>query len=167
LRIVPALAQVGVNASYAGLRPATEKKEYRIRMEQERHWLSLGGIRSTGLTAALGLASYAAELLTKRQWAQPPIDPPIWTPVPNLAEHLTRDWQRSGYGEIVCHCELVTRREIEAALTSPLPPGDFGGLRRRTRAAMGRCQAFYCGARLAELTQGRFAVPLAARLNDA
>jgi glycerol-3-phosphate dehydrogenase len=55
-----------------------------------------------------------------------------------LAEHLPRDWQTPGYGEIVCHCELVTRREIEAALASPVPPGDFGGLRRRTRAAMGR-----------------------------
>ena len=49
-----------------------------------------------------------------------------------------RDWQQPGYGEIVCHCEMVTRREIEAAFTSPLPPGDFGGLRRRTRAAKER-----------------------------
>jgi glycerol-3-phosphate dehydrogenase len=166
VRIVPALAQVGVNASYAGLRPATDKKEYRVRLERERHWLTLGGIRSTGLTAALGLASYAVQLLSTTRWEQPPIDQPIWTPVPNLAEHLPRDWQTPGYGEIVCHCELVTRREIEAALASPLPPGDFGGLRRRTRAAMGRCQAFYCGAQLAELTQGRFPVPLATALHD-
>jgi glycerol-3-phosphate dehydrogenase len=166
VRIVPALAHVGINASYAGLRPATDKKEYRIRIERERHWLSLGGIRSTGLTAALGLASHAAELLSAARWARPPTDAPIWTPVPNLAEHLPRDWEMPGYGEIVCHCELVTRREIEAALASPVPPGDFGGLRRRTRAAMGRCQAFYCGAQLAELTQGRFPVPLATPLND-
>jgi len=166
VRIVPALSHVGITASYAGLRPATDKKEYRIRMEPERRWLSLGGIRSTGLTAALGLASHAAELMSATRWAQPPVEPPIWTPVPNLAEHLPRDWQTPGYGEIVCHCELVTRREIEAALASPVPPGDFGGLRRRTRAAMGRCQSFYCGAQLAEVTEGRFAVPLATGLTD-
>jgi hypothetical protein len=39
------------------------------------------------------------------------------------------DWQADDHGEIVCHCEMVARREIEATLTRPLPPGDFGGLR--------------------------------------
>ncbi|MCT7341228.1 hypothetical protein N5K55_12665 [Pseudomonas aeruginosa] len=38
---------------------------------------------------------------------------------------------------------MVTRREILAALEGPLPAGDFGGLKRRTRACMGRCQGFY------------------------
>ncbi len=81
--------------------------------------------------------------------------------MPNLAEHLPRDWQRPGHGGIVCHCELVTRREIEAALAGPLAARDFGGLKRRTRAGMGRCQGFYCAAELAALTAGRLAEPLA------
>jgi glycerol-3-phosphate dehydrogenase len=55
----------------------------------------------------------------------------------------------------------VTRREIEGALSGLVPAGDIGGLRRRTRAAMGRCQGFYCQARLAALTAGRLADPLA------
>ena len=80
---------------------------------------------------------------------------PIWTPVPNLAEHLPRPYQQPGYGEIVCHCELVTRGEIEAALQGPLPAGDLGGLKRRTRGMMGRCQGFYCSARVFELAQGK------------
>ena len=54
-----------------------------------------------------------------------------------------------------------SRREIEAALSGPLPAADFGGLRRRTRAAMGRCQGFHCLGRLATLTEGRLAQPLA------
>ncbi len=160
IELVPALADVGVNAVYAGLRTATEDKGYRLRHEPDRHWLTLGGIRSTGLTAALGLAAHAAELLDGTAWSGTPVAP-VWTPVPNLAEHMPRDWQIPGYGEIVCHCEMVTRREIEATFAAPLPPGDFGGLRRRTRAGMGRCQTFYCAARLAELTEGRLAVPLA------
>ncbi|MDX7951381.1 NAD(P)/FAD-dependent oxidoreductase [Lichenihabitans sp. Uapishka_5] len=159
VELIPALADVPINATYAGLRPASDKKEYRIRHEPDRGWLTLGGIRSTGLTAALGLAAHAADLLAAREPATPIADP-AWTTVPNIAEHRERDWQRSGYGEIVCHCELVTDREIVAAFGSRLPPGDFGGLRRRTRAAMGRCQGFYCGARLAELTRGRLAMPL-------
>jgi glycerol-3-phosphate dehydrogenase len=55
----------------------------------------------------------------------------------------------------------TTAGPVEAALTGPLPARDFGGLKRRTRAGMGRCQGFYCGAELAALTAGRFAAPLA------
>jgi len=54
-------------------------------------------------------------------------------------------------GEIICHCEWVTRGEIEAATQGPLPAGDFGGLKRRTRATMGRCQGFYCAAHVTAL----------------
>ncbi|MBT4068417.1 MAG: FAD/NAD(P)-binding oxidoreductase, partial [Candidatus Marinimicrobia bacterium] len=85
---------------------------------------------------------------------------PVVPSVPNLAEHLPRDWQTSGYGEIVCHCELVTEREICEALTSSIPAGNLDGLKRRTRVTMGRCQGFYCSARLAELTEGKFAESL-------
>ena len=77
--------------------------------------------------------------------------------MPNLAEHLPRRYAAPGYGEIVCHCELVTRAEIEAALSGPLPAGDLGGLKRRTRAMMGRCQGFYCSAQVAALADGRLA----------
>lgn len=154
--MLPALADVPVTATYAGLRPATERKEYRLRLEPDRHWLTIGGIRSTGLTAALGLAAHAARLLGLEVR-----EPRSWPQLPNLADDRLRDWQRPDHGGIVCHCELVTRREIEAALSGPLPARDLGGLKRRTRAAMGRCQGFYCGAELARLTEGRLAVPLA------
>ena len=59
------------------------------------------------------------------------------------------------YGQIVCHCERVTRGEIRDALASPVPPADLGGLRRRTRAGNGRCQGFYCGAAVSRLLGGR------------
>lgn len=159
--IVPALASVSVTAVYAGLRPASEKKHYRISARPDRRAITLGGIRSTGLSAALGLAQYALRLHEGfgTGFAPPPPVPEVT--VPNLTETCERDWQRADHGEIVCHCELVTRREIEAAFASPVPPGDFGGLRRRTRAGMGRCQGFYCNARLAAMTGDRLATPLA------
>ncbi len=160
-RIVPGLADMPVTAAYAGLRPASELKEYRIRHIPEKNWITLGAVRSTGLTAALGLARHAFALWNRHGGQHRPIANPICPRMPNLAEHRPRDWEKPGYGEIVCHCEMVTRREIEAALQSPLPPGDFGGLRRRTRAGMGRCQGFYCNAQLAVLTADRLAAPLA------
>ena len=159
--IVPGLAGMDVTAVYAGLRPATEEKSYRIAVREDRNWITVGGIRSTGLTASLGIARHVYKLYAKLGNEHQAVASPIKPRVPNLAEHLARDWQAPGYGEIVCHCEMVTLREIERALTGALPAGDFGGLRRRTRCGMGRCQGFYCNAQLATLTAGCFGSPLA------
>lgn len=159
--IVPALANIPVTAVYAGLRPATEKKAYRVSVRPERRAITLGGIRSTGLSAALGLAQHALKLHETFRTLPGGAAAPPSPCLPNLTETAERDWQRPGHGEIVCHCELVTKREIEAAFESAVPPGDFGGLRRRTRAGMGRCQGFYCNARLAAMTRGLLATPLA------
>jgi len=159
--VLPALRDIPITAVYAGLRPATEHKEYQIRFDRERQWITVGGIRSTGLTSALGLARHIYDLYTTGGARHTPIARPVWPHLPNLAECGPRDWERAGYGEIVCHCEMVTLREIQEALDGPLPARDFGGLKRRTRACMGRCQGFYCAGRLAALTEGRLEVPLA------
>jgi glycerol-3-phosphate dehydrogenase len=155
--ILPALAAEPVTAVYAGLRPATEHKDYRIRLHEGRAYVTVGGIRSTGLSAALGIARHVAGLVAGG-WAPPAA--PAWPRVPNLTEGAPRDWQASGHGGIVCHCELVTRREVEAALEGPLGARSLGGLKRRTRATLGRCQGFYCTAALAAMTQGRFERPM-------
>lgn len=158
--MVPALASVDVTAVYAGLRPATEEKAYRISVRDDRNWITVGGIRSTGLTASLGIARHVYGLYQDMGRQHTAIATPYTPRVPNLAEHRPRDWQTAGYGEIVCHCEMVTLREIEQALSGSVPAGDFGGLKRRTRCGMGRCQGFYCNAQLALLTAGCFDAPL-------
>ena len=152
--IIPALRDVPVTATYAGLRPATETKEYRIAHDAARNYLRAGAIRSTGLTSALGVAAHLHRLYAASEERNAPLAEPVCRPVPNLAEHAGRDWQNPGT-EIVCHCELVTRREIEQALGDILPPATLAGLKRRTRAGLGRCQGFYCAARVAGLAQGR------------
>jgi glycerol-3-phosphate dehydrogenase len=148
IEMLPALEGVGVNAIYAGLRPASDRKDYVIECLADRHWITVGGIRSTGLTAALGIARHVADLHARAFGGLGETEP-IWTPVPSLAEHLPRPYEAGG--EIVCHCERVTRGEIAAALTGPLPARSMAGLKRRTRATMGRCQGFYCSAHVAAL----------------
>ncbi len=54
-RMIPALADEPVTATYAGLRPASQFKDYQIEALPKQGWITVGGIRSTGLTAALGI----------------------------------------------------------------------------------------------------------------
>ena len=149
IEMVPELESVGVNAIYAGLRPASQFKDYVIEALPENRWITVGGIRSTGLTAALGIASHVLRLYAEKLGETPQAPEPVWTPVPNLTEERRRPYMDGG--EIVCHCEWVTRGEIEAALSGPLPAGDLNGLKRRTRAMMGRCQGFNCSAHVAAM----------------
>ncbi len=154
VEMVPGLARHSVNAIYAGLRPATQFKDYQIAVQGQRRWITVAGIRSTGLTAALGIAQMVGESFAQTFGGMRD-EEPIWTPVPNLAEDRPRHYLTSAGGDIVCHCEWVTRAEIEAALEGPLPAGDLGGLKRRTRCMMGRCQGYYCSAQVMALAEGR------------
>ncbi len=158
--ILPALAGHEVTAIYAGLRPASEFKDFQIRAHAGRNYITVGGIRSTGLSAALGIARHVLELANGFGLAQGQLAGPLWPKVANLGEMSERDWQKPGHGGILCHCELVTRREVETALEGPLAVQSLAGLKRRTRVTMGRCQGFYCMAELARITQGRLAQPM-------
>ena len=155
-RMVPKLAEHPVTATYAGLRPATTTvKDYVVEVLPERRWLTASGIRSTGLTGSLGIARRLRELYEAHFAALAPLVDPIWPRVPNLAEDRPRAVSLPGRSEIVCHCEGVTRDEIEAALSGPLEARSIGGLKRRTRCMMGRCQGFYCTRRILQLVGRR------------
>ncbi|RFC70549.1 FAD-dependent oxidoreductase [Streptomyces sp. AcE210] len=163
-RILPALVDEEVTAVYAGLRAATEHDDYRIRCHEGRRYVTVGGIRSTGLTASMAIAAYVAGLIAEADPGldlKKPVEPPP-VHMPNLGEAFPRPYQRAdliatdpAYGTIVCHCERVTRGEIRDALISTVPPASLEGLRRRTRARGGRCQGFYCGAAVRALHEGR------------
>lgn len=45
------------------------------------------------------------------------------------------------YGNIICRCEKVTEGEILDAIHRPLGATSLDGVKRRTRAGMGRCQS--------------------------
>ncbi len=56
-RVVPVLRGVQLAGSYAGLRPATEFRDYQINLDSALPWVTVAGIRSTGVTAAIGCVS--------------------------------------------------------------------------------------------------------------
>ena len=162
-RIMPELLEHEVTAVYAGLRAATEHVDYQLSVHAPEGYACVGGIRSTGLTASMGIAEHVrAELGAAGLRLEPREEPPPEFTMPNIGERSERPYQRGeliegdrDYGRIVCFCERVSRGEIRDALDAPVAAVDLDGLRRRTRAHMGRCQGFFCGAEIAELLEGR------------
>ena len=153
-RILPALLGHEVTAVYVGLRAATEHGDYQIAFEDG--YAGVGGIRSTGLSASMAIAEHVREGLGLAE-----LEPRAGLPEPrmaNIGQRCARPFARAeliqsdaDYGRIVCFCERVTRGEIRDAFAGPVPPVDLDGLRRRTRAHLGRCQGFFCGAQLEAL----------------
>ncbi|MFI5258813.1 MAG: NAD(P)/FAD-dependent oxidoreductase [Candidatus Limnocylindrales bacterium] len=157
-RIMPRLLDEEVTSVYAGLRAATEHSDYQLFLEADERYLCVGGIRSTGLTASLGIAEHVAGLL---KGAGVRLDEkPDFVPVkmPNIGEARPRPYQSveaiardRDYGRIVCHCERVTKGEIRDAMRTTIPARSVDALRRRTRAQSGRCQGFFCAAEVDEM----------------
>ncbi|MEU6797384.1 NAD(P)/FAD-dependent oxidoreductase [Nonomuraea wenchangensis] len=159
--LMPALTKEEVTATYAGLRASIGQDDYLIDLDAGQRYLLVGGIRSTGLTAGMAIAEHVAGLLGEHLDLAPRAGLPAPPRMPNLGEAFTRPYQDAAaiaadpeYGRVVCFCERVTRGELRDALASPVPPADLEGLRRRTRAMNGRCQGFYCGARVREIFEG-------------
>ena len=150
-RILPTLVEEEVTAVYAGLRSATEHRDYVIELHADQRYLCLGGIRSTGLTASMAIAEEAVNRLAEAGLTLEPKPPDelVAVHLTSLGEAGPRPYQHGG--TIVCHCERVTGEEITAACAAAVPAVDLDGVRRRTRALTGRCQGFYCSAAVLQL----------------
>ena len=64
------------------------------------------------------------------------------------------------HGRIICRCEVVTEAEIRAAIARPVGARTIDGVKRRTRAGMGRCQGGFCSPRVAEILAEELGIPM-------
>ena len=119
--------------------------------------MDCAGIESPGLTAspAIGVmvAGIVRELLHLEEnqafvGTRRGILNPQELPVEERKQ-LIRD--NPAYGNIICRCEMVTEGEIIDAIRRPLGAKSLDGVKRRTRAGMGRCQAGFCSPRVMEI----------------
>lgn len=166
-RILPALRNESITNAYAGVRAATEHKDYQIHADQATRYICVGGIRSTGLSACLGIAEHVAGLLDTvgiKLKRKPEFRRTLMPYLGNVERRafLNDDQiRRDGdYGRVVCHCERVSRGEIRDALCGTIPARSFDGLRRRTRCLQGRCQGSHCFAAIAEMVSKETGMPL-------
>ena len=165
--LMPRLLEEEVTATYAGLRATIDHNDYLIETDRAQRYLLVAGIRSTGLTSGMAVAEYVRDQLADAGLVLTPrAELPEPPRMPNIGENFPRPYHDPdriaadpAYGRIVCFCERVTAGEIRDAFASPIPPRDLNGLRRRTRAMNGRCQAFFCGAEIQALLDARGQLP--------
>ena len=143
--------------SFCGLRAYGSTGDFIIKSSSEG-FISLGGIESPGLSSAPALAEYVVELLSKEGLALTKKSDfnPIREPkhafregsIEEKNELIKRD---ASYGKIICRCESITEGEILDAIRSNPRATDIDGVKRRTRAGMGRCQGGFCAPYVMEL----------------
>lgn len=143
--------------SFCGLRAYGNTGDFIIRTSRDG-FISLGGIESPGLSSAPAIAEYVVELLEKEGLEL--IKNESFNPV-REPKHAFRESSiekkneyiknNSSYGKIVCRCESISEGEILDAIRSNPPARDVDGVKRRTRAGMGRCQGGFCAPYVMEL----------------
>lgn len=147
-----------VITTFAGIR-AVYQDDFVIEPSyRHNHFINLIGIASPGLASAPAIGEYVIELLQKEGLNLVSKDNHISSrtkPI-RITELNTQEYQeliskQPLYGKIVCRCELVSEQEIINAITHPLPALTLDGIKRRTRAGMGRCQSGFCSVRILEL----------------
>lgn len=68
--------------------------------------------------------------------------------------------EKPAYGNIICRCESISEGEILDAIHRPLGARSLDGVKRRTRAGMGRCQAGFCSPRVMEILNRELGIPM-------
>ena len=149
-----------VITSFAGLRAHEEGGDFVIGEAADAPgFINAAGIESPGLSSAPAIgemvAQLAAELLGLS--ANPDFIPHrngILRPETLSMEERNRlIAEHPEYGNIICRCEMITEGEIMDAIHRPLGARSLDGVKRRTRAGMGRCQSGFCSPRTMEILE--------------
>lgn len=155
-RLVPAIKEPAIIASFSGLRPVTPSGDFHI-AEDAPGFINLIGIQSPGLTAAPAIAEIVRDIIATREALVHKLDyvpgrPPFirFRDLSDSEKHALIQ-KNPDYGDIVCRCEEVTRAEIREAIHRGARTLD--GIKFRTRSQMGRCHGAFCTAKIMCLIQ--------------
>lgn len=151
--------------SFCGLRAVGDTGDFII-TSPEPGFVNAAGIESPGLTAAPAIAEYVIDMLAKQGLVlNKKAD---YEPV-RKASHIFREAsveeknemirRDKAYGRVVCRCETVTEGEILEAIHRNPPARDLDGIKRRTRAQMGRCQGGFCMPHIADILARELGIP--------
>ena len=147
-----------VITSFAGLRAHEDNGEFIIgEAKDAKGFIDCAGIESPGLTACPAVGEMVAGILKEKMGLREKekfIAKRKGILNPNtLSKEERADLIRENpaYGNIICRCEMITEGEIIDAVRRPLGAKSLDGVKRRTRAGMGRCQSGFCSPRTMEI----------------
>ena len=126
-------------------------------------FINLLGIESPGLTSAPAIAlmvkDMVAELLPFHEKETfNPVRPGMTGYFYELSDEEKADLvaQNPDYGEVVCRCEQITKKEVLDAIQNPLGVSTINSIKYRSRAMMGRCQGGFCLPRIVRILEKDF-----------
>ncbi len=150
--------------SFCGLRAVGSTGDFII--NERDGFVNVAGIESPGLSSAPAIAEYVIALLRESgmELTENPDFNPIRAPRHHFREASMEEKnaiiaEDPAYGRIICRCETISEGEILDAIRSNPPAVDIDGVKRRTRAGMGRCQGGFCGPYVMELIARERNVP--------
>lgn len=148
---VKAIPMRQVITSFTGLRAHERSDDFLVgEVMDAPGFFDAAGIESPGLTAAPAIGEYLADQIAEKANAEKKNNfSSCRKGILKLADMTVemRDKlikERPEYGKIVCRCEQISEGEIIDAIHRPVGAVSMDGVKRRTRAGMGRCQAGFC-----------------------
>lgn len=160
-RLVPNIKNCKIVRAFAGTRAVVENNNndfYIKSSERVPGLFHVAGIQSPGVAGAPAIAEYVVEMLLESGVRLTTKDHFTAVRTEEKAFAEMTDEERNeiiarnpAYGKIVCRCEMVTEGEIMDAIHSVVGATTVGGVKRRTRAGMGRCQSGFCQPRVVEI----------------
>ncbi len=138
-----------------------ESRDFIIRKDVE-NFINLIGIESPGLTSSPAIAKMVAQMIKRKMDVKERIDfDPIrrrTTPFSESSriEQASLIKGDSAYGEMVCRCEQVSKREVLDALNNPFSARTISAVKYRTRAGMGRCHGGFCLPKIVEILKKEY-----------
>lgn len=157
--------------SFAGLRAHEDHDDFILgEVKDAPGFFDAVGIESPGLTSAPAIGEWMAEKIVEKLRKTQKVDEKkdfqeTRKDIPNIAsmdqaEAAALIAENPAYGTIICRCEKVTEGEIIDAIRRPLGARSLDGIKRRTRAGMGRCQAGFCSTKVMDILARELGIPL-------
>lgn len=151
--------------SFCGLRAVGNTGDFIINSPKDG-FINAAGIESPGLSASPAIALYITDMLKEQGLNLTVKKDYIKTRKPmhyfkeaSIEEKNRIIKKNPSFGKIICRCETVSEGEILEAIHTNPKPTDLDGVKRRTRAQMGRCQGGFCMPYITEILSKEMNVP--------
>jgi glycerol-3-phosphate dehydrogenase len=165
-KLIPRLKDLRILRAWAGVRPLVQEATAATSRDLPRAYVLLDHEKRDGISGLITITS--GKWTTYRLMAQATADLVcaklgVWRPCRTHLEPLPGTGERRyhhlgarlgqiekarDFGELICECELVTRAEVERAITIGKAK-TLDDIRRDTRLGMGPCQGGFCTYRAA------------------